>query len=344
MTTADVLFATTGLLSPVQSSISSTKTSSGSEAVRPPDRSACADPDAEQGEPAPANAVSPGSAGGSAQPSKTGMAGLRATGSGRRGKGREQPAEGQAWLQLTRAGVERMLDTGRVDAAAAAMDAAQRAAEHVSYETGWMYEYLQSAKPLLASCYGGVHGEADLLYRRVVAWKAAQDDIKDSLAWAVGETRTQLDAIRKAWEDSAQAYFAMIPGGEEGGLQVLPEGFSALMMGYADGFGSMAGCFAAMQTRLEGYTNSATALRQDVAATAYTLIRLVRCMVLLIAAVCWHVLDLLQRSWGCFSETPHMLNRQSRSALLLRSQRQQARAAPGQLRSGKPSAARATRL
>ena len=341
---ANTLCAMTILLSPVLSDTSSTASSSGSEAVRPAGKSACIDIDTEQGKPAPASAVYPGSAAWSAQPSKTGAAGLRPAGSGRRGKSREHPS---ARLQLTHAGVQRMLDIGRVDRAAAAMNAAQKAAEQVSYESEWMFQYLQSAKPLLASCYGDEDGEADLLYRRVMAWKAAQDDIKDSLAWAVGKTRPQLDAIRKAWECNVQAYYAMVPSGEEGGLQaLLPVDFCALVMGYADGFGSMARCFAAMQTRLEGYEHSATALRQDMAVTTYTLIRLVRwCRVLWTAAVYWNMLNLL----GDVFITPvflHLtfLNRQSMAPLLLRSQPPHAGAAPAQLRSRPQGAAQATRL
>ena len=296
---ADVLSAMTGLLSPVQPSISSTESSCGSVAVRPAGNSACIDTDADHAKSAPASAVSPGSAARSAQPSNTCAAGMCMLQTAVR--------EGRAESSLLRvrlgcsSHVQRMLDTGRVDAASAAMDAAQKAAEQVSYDSEWMFHYLQSAKPLLASGYGGVDGEADLLYSRVVAWKAAQNDMKDSLAWAVGKTQTQLDAIRKVWEASMQAYLAIISGRRKGGQQVLPVEFRALVKGYADGFGSMAGCFAAMQTRLEGYTNSATALQQDMAATVYTLIRLVRwCRVSSTAARCWHVLELLDSALDVF--------------------------------------------
>ena len=261
---------------PVDSS--GTQSSNGSETVRPAGKSARNKRTPAKKQAAPATAGSAGLTHVSARLSGRGAAGLRAADSCDILESSVLPAEaqGDVQLQLTGADVQGALDTGRVDKAAAALDAMQEEAAQAASQSKWMAKYLKSVKASLPSCYGEAGGEAELLCGRVRAWELAQEGIKDSLAWAVGKTRAHLDAVRRLWEGNLQSFLNAFLGREESELQVLPAEACALVKGIAQGFGSMARCYEAMQMRFAILLQSEKALRQCMAATAYTFIRLVR--------------------------------------------------------------------
>ena len=257
-------------LQPIVSSPQSTSGSENAEPMRPAG-------DTARSKPVPAAAADAGSAPGSAQPPKLGAGGLITPEGATTTCSREQPAdtEGQTQLQLTRAGVQSKVDTGRVDRAAAALDAMQAEAAQAERQADWMVQYLDAANASILSCCGEAGGEAEALNRTVRDWRTAQNTRKISLAWAESKTQAQLAAIREAWEGSLQAFLDRVFGREGAQVQLLPVDATALVEAWRDGFGRLAGCYEAMHMRCATYLHSATSQRQFLAAATCTLIRLV---------------------------------------------------------------------
>ena len=168
-----------------------------------------------------------------------------------------------------------MLDTGRVDRAAAALGAMHKEAEQAHHRCRWMFEYLQAAQTSCLSCHNDADGEAELLSGRVSAWKAAQDDMKNSMAWALGYTRDIVDPYRKAWKGRVQGFCDSEVGRDKKAQAVFADTYPVIK-GNADVCASMESCFEAMRGRSAGLLRSAQAQWQLLAAITYNLIRLVR--------------------------------------------------------------------
>ena len=248
---------------------------SGSEAGGCSGDSACSGDTAAQDKAAPAPAGAVGSAAPPAQLPGASSDGLGAPSSANKGGSSEQPAraEHQAVPQLTWAGVQQALDTGRVTRAAAALDDMQKEAEQAEAWSKCMLEYLQLGKVYTWIRCAAAKGEADLLYKRAKKWTSAQGAMLESLVWAVSRTREHLDGILESWEGRLQAFF----GGEAGLQQAVAEDVSELVRGYSGGIGSMARCYEALQARYAGFLRDAKAHQEWTASAMYTLIRLVRC-------------------------------------------------------------------
>ena len=228
---------------------------------------------------APAPAVAAGAAARAAQPHKAGEPDGHAANGGVKGSKGGQAAKALADTpqpQLTCADVQKLLDPGRLDRAAAALEAMQKQAEQAACQSRWMWEYLQSAKTsLLSCCDADAKEQADCLYHRVEAWKAAQDRMTQGLARAMCKTRVQLDVIREAWEGKVQAMLDRMLDGEGNSLQALPKEAAANVKEHAAGFDSMEGCFKEMQERCAGLMQIAKTQREAMAATTYLLIKMV---------------------------------------------------------------------
>ena len=214
----------------------------------------------------------------SGQLPETSTAGLHVADSGGSREDREQAARAAdiPQQQLTRADVQSMLGTGRVDRAAAALDALQKEAQQAWAQSQWIFEYLELVTLFLPRSDDVKAGKAELLDSSVRAWRAAQKDMANSLVWAVDQTRAQLAAIREAWEGKLQALFSRTTGGEGDGLQALPNDAHALVQTLANGFGSMECCLVKMRQRVADYLQSSGEHRAAMAATACVLIAQVR--------------------------------------------------------------------
>lgn len=112
--------------------------------------------------------------------------------------------------------MQRWLDTSKLDTAVAALDAMQEQAERAEYQTLVMLRYQFSLQTTLSDWYTRVSEEADQLSFRANEFVPAQKVMADSLRWAVGESRVQLDHIREGWASRLQACLV----GEEKRLQV----------------------------------------------------------------------------------------------------------------------------
>ncbi len=224
-----------------------------------------------------------------AQLPKPGVAGAHAAARGGRQRSRERPAKaaGQAPPQLTWAQVQRSLDTGRLDRAAAALAAAQEEAEQAGAVSHWMHVYLVSAQAWLAACRPGAVAQADLVARPAIKGCPAQQTMLANLLWAVGKTRARLEGLRDGWEARLQAIFgwqdalegrlhARVRGHDKKVQPHEPEAREAVDK-YADTIAGMLGCYEAMQERLAGFVRAAAAEQHFLAAATYALIRSVRC-------------------------------------------------------------------
>ena len=235
----------------------------------------------------PAPIVSAGSAAWSAQLLEVGAEDLRAAGCDGMLRSRKQPAVevDQLMPQLPWAKVRRLLDTRRLDRAAAALDAVQEQAEQAEAQLGCMVAYLGLLGLRLSACSPGLAGEASLLWHQASRWIPEQEAMTDSLKWAAGESKAQLDRIRGGWEGRLQACF----GGEGKTLQVDGEEACVVVRKYADVIASMQACYGRMQERFASLLQSLKARQQFLGATIYGCIRLVSCrMSPCGVAVCWH--------------------------------------------------------
>ena len=255
---------------PVSSDNSNANSGDGTEAERPAGTAACSDSAAEA-EAAPAGSgVSPG------QAPSTGSDGVDAADAvavtlARR----EQVATAVRQLQthLTWAAAQKLLDTGRLDRAAAALDALQEQAKAAEAASRWAKEYLLSTQYWLYVCRGDALEEAERVCHPATRWRPAQEALLGCLTWAVDVTRAQLDRVRGGWESRLHDCF----GSDERRSEV-PGGQAREVIGkYLEAIADMVGCYGSMQERFAGFLQGAAAELQWMAAAIYALIRLVRC-------------------------------------------------------------------
>ena len=209
-----------------------------------------------QAQAGPAPPVQAGSAARSAQMPATAAGGGLHGSHGTMGS-REQPAKAVdgVLLSLTSAAAQRLLDTSRVEEAAAVLDHMLKVAENAEEQSTWMAVYMELVFTILPQWDTGVLEEAGRLRTRATEWRKAQEGRLKSLTCRVTTTGADIQRVRDAWEGRLQAHC----GGEESQPQVLAEEACVLVHAYAGALDSMKGCLDAMQERFTAFLQTAEA-------------------------------------------------------------------------------------
>ena len=190
-------------LSVVEAYRASCSGTSSSETVRHVQHSVSIIRTTGQGMAAHAPAGTAASAARSAQVPEAGAAGPQTA--GRAGRARRRTRAGKAVNQrqehLTWADAQSMFGITKMKRAADAINATHKELEEAITGREQAFELFQLAFILLLqSCCDDAYAAAQQLYRRASAWRAAQEDMQDSLTWAVNKTLAQQNAIAEPWE------------------------------------------------------------------------------------------------------------------------------------------------